>query len=419
MANLSTVSDLRNDALWVAGEAQTSASSYYARSLEYLNTALRGLLAGGPFGALDLPAVDWWWAYHSKRGQVVIPNAFNTNQAISATFTQNSATVNLSVAATVRLGRWRVAILNDQDQLYRVISHAAAGGANVFTIDLPHQKATVTTAGWTAWRDHILLPWDFDRFATALKIGRYPYEIELTDMVSLERRFPRSRLWLGTPQCAALINPEALEAFTFATTDVSIADNAITELTHAFVTGDGPVRFTTTTTIPAGIVAGTDYWIVRVDADTFKIATSYDNAVLGTVVDITSQGVGTHTCTPQAMSPGLHLSHMLQDGPIVAEFEYLSKQAELVDVTGTEEPPLPHQHRRVLSLGAAYLMLFDKVDSKYAQVGKMFESAWQVMAEEQYRQTTDNENFGRILSRQREVSSKRHPLRSPTGFIYG
>ncbi len=80
---------------------------------------------------------------------------------------------------------------------------------------------------------------------------------------------------------------------------------------------------------------------------------------------------------------------------------------------------MPHQHRRLLSLGAAYLMLFDKVDGKMGTASQMFQSAWQAMAEEHYRQSTDNENFGRILSRQREVASKRFPLRSPQGFIYG
>src|SRR5262249_9551700 len=159
-----------------------------------------------------------------------------------------------------------------------------------------------SSAQWVAYKDQVSLPADFVRFTTPLKMGRQPYEIEIVDMAVLERSYPRSRLWLGTPRGAAIVN-------------------------------DG---------------------------------------------------------STESLAP--HKRHMLQDGPVVAGFEYLYKQAELVDATGSELPPMPHQHRRVLSLGAAYLMLFDKVDSKAGSVQRMFMDAWEAMAEEQYRQATDNEN---------------------------
>jgi hypothetical protein len=333
MANFTTVRDLRNDALWVAGEAQTSSSSYYARSLEYLNAVLIGLLAGGPLGTLDLPAIDWWWANQTKAGKIVIPNAVNspsTVTSLTATIPNLSTTITFSAALSPSIAGFRFAFLDDQDQLLHVTAHTAATATA--TVDLAWQKATkAATAQWVAWDDQVPLADDFVRFTTPLKMGRYPYEIEITDVHVLEQRYPRSRLWLGTPICAAIVN----------------------------------------------------------------------------------QGLTTNS------TPALHFSHMLQDGPIVAEYEYLFKQSELVDTVGTEEPPLPHSHRRCLSLGAAYLMLFDKVDAKASVAASMFQSAWNSMAEEHYRQTTDNENFGRILSRQREVSTRRFPLRSPSGFIYG
>jgi hypothetical protein len=326
MANFTTVRDLRNDALWIAGESQTSASSYYARSLEYLNAALISLMSGGPLGAMTLPAVDWWWAYKTRRGSVAIENAVNTDSARSITLTQNNSGFTLSsTLSPLSLVGYRVVLTDDQDQMLYVSNHAVALQPET---DETWKKATRTTSGWVAWKDQYALPSDFVRFTTPLKMGRWPYEVELTDYATLERKYPRSRMWLGTPQCAAIVNA-----------------------------GSGGLA--------------------------------------------------------------LHFSHMLQDGPIVCEFEYLFKQTELADSTGTEEPPMPHQHRRVLSLGAAYLMLFDKVDAKYAQVGKMFSDAWEAMAEEHYRQATDNENYGRILARQNEVAAKRNLLRSPSGFIYG
>jgi hypothetical protein len=419
VANFTTVRDLRGDALWIAGEAQTSASSYYARSLEYLNAVLIGLLAGGPLGALDLPAVDWWWLYKTRRGQMTIENAVNFDQSTTLTLTQNATAFTMSSPPDLPIVRWRLALLNDQDQIMRVFTHA--GGSTTGQFDYPWGKATVVTNQWVAWQDHYELPFDFSRFTTPLKIGRYPYEIELCDMNALEQRYPRSRLWLGTPLAAAIVSDELDPVWSFAPADVNAGANTITRTKHGLRTGHGPVQIAATGgSLPGNVSANTNYWIIRVDANTIQLTTSFDNSINATPLDISSAGTAASYSVTNIVAPiALHFSHMLQDGPINAEFEYLTKVTEMADSTGLEEPPLPYQHRRLLSLGAAYLMLFDKVDAKYQQVGKMFESAWQAMAEEQYRQTTDNQNFGRIISRQREVSSKKFPLRSPSGFIYG
>jgi len=55
------------------------------------------------------------------------------------------------------------------------------------------------------------------------------------------------------------------------------------------------VRLTTTTTLPTGLALATDYYVVPITSSTFKLATSYTNAVAGTTIDITSTGTGTHT----------------------------------------------------------------------------------------------------------------------------
>lgn len=55
------------------------------------------------------------------------------------------------------------------------------------------------------------------------------------------------------------------------------------------------VRLTTTTTLPAGLALATDYYVIKVTDSTFKLATSYANAVAGTQIDITDAGTGTHT----------------------------------------------------------------------------------------------------------------------------
>lgn len=57
------------------------------------------------------------------------------------------------------------------------------------------------------------------------------------------------------------------------------------------------VRLTTTTTLPGGLATATDYYVIRVSDTTFKLATSYANAVAGTAINITDAGTGTHTVT--------------------------------------------------------------------------------------------------------------------------
>lgn len=55
------------------------------------------------------------------------------------------------------------------------------------------------------------------------------------------------------------------------------------------------VQVSTTTTLPAGLAAATDYYVIKVSDTTIKLATSYANAVAGTPIDITDAGTGTHT----------------------------------------------------------------------------------------------------------------------------
>lgn len=79
-----------------------------------------------------------------------------------------------------------------------------------------------------------------------------------------------------------------------------------TKAAHGFQTGDGPYQLTTTTTLPAGLALATDYWIIRVDANDFQLATSLANALAGTAQPISDDGTGVHTITPNtALSPTL------------------------------------------------------------------------------------------------------------------
>jgi hypothetical protein len=83
----------------------------------------------------------------------------------------------------------------------------------------------------------------------------------------------------------------------FATTDVSTGTDIITLTAHGLITGQ-PIQFTSSGTVPAGLTASTDYYTIKMSVDTIKVATTYNNAVAGTAIDLTSTGSGTHTCSP-------------------------------------------------------------------------------------------------------------------------
>lgn len=101
---------------------------------------------------------------------------------------------------------------------------------------------------------------------------------------------PNADLATGTLTNVRRPHPAVADfTFTAATTDVC------TKVAHDLETGDGPVRAFSTTTLPAGLAAATDYYIIKIDADTFYLATSLANAYAGTRIDITSTGTGTHT----------------------------------------------------------------------------------------------------------------------------
>ncbi|MGE5438058.1 MAG: hypothetical protein ACM3O3_12665 [Syntrophothermus sp.] len=81
--------------------------------------------------------------------------------------------------------------------------------------------------------------------------------------------------------------------YTFATTDVNTGTDVIT--VNANIPTGARIKFSSSTTVPAGLTAGTVYYAINASSTTIKVATTYSNAFSGTAIDITSQGTGTHT----------------------------------------------------------------------------------------------------------------------------
>lgn len=81
-----------------------------------------------------------------------------------------------------------------------------------------------------------------------------------------------------------------------AITTVTAGTDQLTRVAHGMLTGEGPYYVATTGALPAAtpaLAVNTPYWVIRVDDDNIKLATSAANALAGTAVDITGAGTGT------------------------------------------------------------------------------------------------------------------------------
>jgi len=82
---------------------------------------------------------------------------------------------------------------------------------------------------------------------------------------------------------------------TFATTDVDISTDIIT--TSIDIPTGTRIVFTSTSAVPTGLTASTNYYAIRGSSTTITVASTYQNSWIGTAIDITAVGVGTHTVT--------------------------------------------------------------------------------------------------------------------------
>lgn len=81
-----------------------------------------------------------------------------------------------------------------------------------------------------------------------------------------------------------------------ATVTITIATpGVVTYAGHGLLTGD-IIQLTTTGALPTGLSASTTYWVIKIDADSFWLATSQANAAANTKIATSGSQSGTHTC---------------------------------------------------------------------------------------------------------------------------
>lgn len=105
----------------------------------------------------------------------------------------------------------------------------------------------------------------------------------------------------GNAQNTAAATPLA----TGADPEVTVATNSIAIPTHGYTTG-WAMTLSSTGTPPAGLAAGTVYFVIEDGANAVKLASSYELAVAGTAIDLTDQGSNgaVNTLTPKEIVTG-------------------------------------------------------------------------------------------------------------------
>jgi hypothetical protein len=93
---------------------------------------------------------------------------------------------------------------------------------------------------------------------------------------------------------------------------VDASANTLTLTAHAMLTGDGPLRLTTTGSLAGtGLAVATDYWAIKSGANTVQFAASFQDAMDGVAIDITGAGTGVHTIvnTAETLRAGAEVMH--------------------------------------------------------------------------------------------------------------
>ena len=107
---------------------------------------------------------------------------------------------------------------------------------------------------------------------------------------------------------------------------VATATEIFTATQHQFETGD-VVQVSTTTTIPIPLVELTNYYVIRLGADTFKLAATEEEANAGTAINMTSNGAGTQTITARPLDSmvGAYEIHIFRNMTATASHTYSVK----------------------------------------------------------------------------------------------
>ncbi len=133
-------------------------------------------------------------------------------------------------------------------------------------------------------------------------------------------------------------------------TTFNSSTNVATKAAHGYLLGDGPIQYTNSGgALPSGLELDTDYWVIPLTSNTYKIANSFANALAGVFVTLVTAGSGTTEDAADSQNPAQTVK-WLAEGFIVGE-DGTAGDAELTATTNTRS--IPESSRFVAIASAA------------------------------------------------------------------
>ena len=164
--------------------------------------------------------------------------------------------------------------------------------AHGFTTGLKVQVSTSSAlpTGLTALTDYYVIRTDADNFTLS---DTYAHALAGTDVVPIADNGTGNQTFTAQT---------ILDVVAYSTSDLNATDNTFEKINHGYPTGL-KIQVTTATAMPTGIAGTTDYFVVAVDADTFKLSDTLAHALAGTdIINFSDTGTGLQTVTPVALA---------------------------------------------------------------------------------------------------------------------
>lgn len=154
----------------------------------------------------------------------------------------------------------------------------------------------------------------------AIPVPSQVYAVVGTTATYLEAPAGKDVLFVAANQGGWSFRPGNYVGAEFSVDDTD--EDTVTITGHKYETGDGPFLVETSGSLPTGLTTSTDYYIIKVDENTVKFASSEIDAGNGVAVDITAAGSGTHSISAGMPSTELpassitngHHAHYLMEG---------------------------------------------------------------------------------------------------------
>ncbi len=97
--------------------------------------------------------------------------------------------------------------------------------------------------------------------------------------------------------------------------NVNLTTDVITSTAHGYVNFQ-PIVYTAGTIATGGLVTATTYYVIKVDADTYKLAATQALAVAGTQIDLTSPGTGTQSTYIASFEIRMNIENSTSEGQL-------------------------------------------------------------------------------------------------------